>query len=242
MIMAATVDFGRLFLLSTVINNAARQAAVQLAVHDAADTAPSFADLLNDPMVRTTVYNPCLLVVDQTTDPATLPAVNEMLLRTAMISDTIGGNKVFRYPGAVFSDADPDCPFHVLIPQITGRDATGVETIEWVEVLEGAHPELFDPPVDPANRVITVRINYPFQAAMMTSFRPSDDGPFEPNIFNYNVADDSAVNSPSVPDVQSDEPVGAYSGPYGLGNQLAFAQTVRPYRRLLSGESSEVIH
>jgi TadE-like protein len=253
MILAATVDFGRMFLVSNVAASAARTAAVWLSTSAAAKTAPTFADLLNDPTVRCQIYDPGLLVIDPKNpidpDPACafngnqLPVVNQTLFQTAMISDFIGGVNVYHYPGAMFTDPTAISGYKILIPVVASRSGTGVETLTWVDVLEESKPGSL------ASGVIAVRVNYPYQAAMLSGFRPSPDGPYEPNIvdkahggWGVNDADDAAVSAPSTPDVASDIPYGAYSGPYGLGVQLAFAgKTVRPYRRLLAGEATEKV-
>jgi hypothetical protein len=250
LILAATLDFGRLFLVSNVAQNAARSAAVLLSGTPAAQdaTVTSFGELLDDPTVKSTIYDPGLLVIDPGTDPEDLPVVNQILFRTAMISDVINGANVVRYPGAVFSDPAATSGYRVLIPQITGRDEAGIETITWVDVLEEIQQTGQPPPFTQDPRIIAVRINYPYQAAMLSGFRPNPAGPYEPNIvdsngnWGVNEANDAEVSAPfPVPDVESDVPIGPYSGPYGLGRQLAFAKTVRPYRKLLSGEAIEAV-
>jgi TadE-like protein len=249
MILAATVEFGRMFLVSDVSGNAAKTAAVLLSTSTAAQTAPTFADLLNDATVKSTIYDPGLLVISPGTDPATLPRVNEILFRTAMISDFIGGVNVYRYPGAIFTDPTATSGYRILIPVVASRGDTGIENITWADPLEEIPPLPGQPEwLTLPQRIIAVRINYPYQAAMLSGFRSSPNGPFEPNIadasgnWNVNEANDAAVTAPSTPDVASDIPYGAYSGPYGLGVQLAFAgKTVRPYRKLLSGEAYEKV-
>jgi len=89
--------------------------------------------------------------------------------------------------------------------------------------------------------LVAVRINYPYQAAMISSFRPNPDGPTEPNLANVNEASDAAVSDPGttlgVPVVGDDEGLGAYTGKYGLGRQVALTKLVRPYRRVLAAQS-----
>lgn len=251
MIMAATVDFGRMFLLANVVQSTARNAAVALSLAPAAKSAGTLDALLTDAFVKCTIYNPGLLVIDPTdpehndpsclpTYPDTLPQINEMLFRTAMISDVIGGRNLYHYPGAIFSDATATSGYSISIPQVTGRDGTGVEGIVWVPALKEC------PEGALAGGQVSVCVNYPFQAAMLSGFRPSVDGPFEPNIvdksgnWGVNDADDASVSAPSTPDTESDSPYGAYAGPYGLGKQLAFAgKTVRPYRWLITQWAAE---
>jgi hypothetical protein len=158
------------------------------------------------------------------------------------------------------------CRLTVGIPRVS-RPAAGVETIiEWLPVLEEIKtgtppvgPFSLDPSVTPGlsasqRGLVAVRVNYPYQAAMLSSFRPDPDGPFESNTGNVNVADDVAVSGPGtsigVPIVSDNEFVfgsrdtpapflsNTYAGKFGLGSHLAFGgKIVRPYRRVLAGQS-----
>jgi hypothetical protein len=185
-----------------------------------------------------------------------LPIINQQLI-PLMISDQVNGVKIFRYPGAIFVDTNPaDNPadpapsgFLVSIPLINSRSATGVETIEWVPVLEPilmVDEDQF--PITSTQRgIVALRINYPVQSAVMTSFRhntAAPDYPFEPTIGNPNLADDGGVTVAANPNytpegtlTQSDFEYRAYSGTYGLGKQAAFAQQVRPFRRVISAQA-----
>jgi Flp pilus assembly protein TadG len=261
LIMATAVEFGRMVLVSNVAQNAAHSAAVMLsqyayaAANSESLTARSFDELLNDPIVLSTIYDPNKLVI---TDPGTvadLPVLNQILFGTAMIRDVVDGVSVVRYPGAVLSDGNS---YRILIPRVTGRDATGTETIEWVNVVEEIPPKLGDPAFF-TQGIIAVRINYPYQAAALSSFRPNPGAPS--NIVDadgnlgVNEANDAGVTAgasplqgftlvgsgrPCVP--HDDAPCGGpYTGQYGLGSQLAFAgKTVRPYEQLFWGEAMEI--
>jgi hypothetical protein len=201
---------------------------------------------------------------------AGLPIVNRAL-RPLMIVDLGPSRNLLRYPGALLQtagmavcvSADTTHPtlstnLTVGIPRITGRSAEGFETIEWLPVLEEvttgtppAGPFSLDPSVTPTlsasqRGLAAVRINYPYQAALLTSFRPNPAGPFEPNVGNVNLADDASVTDPGtpmgtpiVPNNENVEPFASntYAGAYGLGRQLAFAESVRPFRRVLSGQA-----
>lgn len=152
------------------------------------------------------------------------------------------------------------------IPLITARDPQGVETITWVPVIEEIRaagdadcpsrgpfsliylaaqddcgPLTSDPLPD--RGLAAVRINYPFQAATLSGFisPPSTDvDPAPINIMNPIIAEDGGVlqnnAAPGVP--IGDGAVGPYSGPFGLGRQLALAgRTVRPFRKLISAQA-----
>src|SRR5262245_65770768 len=88
-----------------------------------------------------------------------------------------------------------------------------------------------------------VRVNYPYQAAMLSAFRPSpptDTDPLPRNVANVIVADDGSVQQTNVAPggPVDDGSIGPYAGPFGLGRQLALAgRTVRPFRRLVSAQA-----
>jgi len=87
-----------------------------------------------------------------------------------------------------------------------------------------------------------VRVNYPCQAATLTGFRflATDVDPLPPNIGAVILSDDASVqeNNEAPGGIFEDGAVGPYSGPYGLGRQLAFAgRVVRPFRKLVSAQA-----
>ncbi len=188
---------------------------------------------------------------------ARLPLVNRQLrplyvleLRVAL--DDGRTRDLLRYPGAlVFVDPGeavvdrsvgglPDLVpsgLSVRIPQVDGRDADGVETIRWVDVVEpfGAS----DPFPVAVEGLVALRLNYPFQAAALTGHRASPDGPFEPNVGLVIDADDAGVVEAEPVGagglaVAGDARVGANTGAYGLGRLLAQGREVRPFRKLIS--------
>jgi hypothetical protein len=197
-----------------------------------------------------------------------LPIVNQQLI-PLMISDSIGGVRYFRYPGAVYQREPtiilldpPPTGYSVRIPIVVGRGELGVETINWVPVVEPVRDgENVDPFPINANSLqqglVALRINYPVQSGAMSSFRrdPSaPDYPFEPTIGRPNAADDSAVVDnggqwapppSSLVSTDSTTGFGTYAGPYGLGKQAAFgspqfigtATGVRPFRRVISAQA-----
>jgi hypothetical protein len=195
---------------------------------------------------------------------ASLPPVNQAL-RALMIVDHSTGGNLLRYPGALLNAAPPppeqdiqgnDCDLPpataslgVGIPRVTARSGTGVETIEWTPVLAEVRTEPNNPATGPFSitsaGLVSLMLNYPFQAATLTGFRPSaptPEDPLPPNLSNFNVADDIQVQQTEPPPIGETFPndpdaVGPYAGPYGLGRQLAFGQTVRPYRRLITAQA-----
>jgi TadE-like protein len=157
--------------------------------------------------------------------------------------------------------------FTVGIPFIESRDAAGVETIRWVPVVQeiraaqdadcpsrGPFSLIYLPALDdcgalgadpmPNRGLAAVRINYPYQAAMLSGFQPrppTDTDPLPPNLSNVIGADDGGVQQINAAPgglVDDSGAVGAYAGPFGLGRQLALAgKTVRPFRRLISAQA-----
>jgi hypothetical protein len=96
----------------------------------------------------------------------------------------------------------------------------------------------------PDRGLAAVRINYPYQAAMLSGFQPSlptATDPLPPNMSNPILADDGSVreaNSAPGGLVDDGGQVGTYAGPFGLGRQLALAgRTVRPFRKLVSAQA-----
>jgi hypothetical protein len=278
-VLAATVDLGRMVFTAQAVQDAARVGARELSVLPL-PAAITFDDAVQRCDVWQRVFNPAQLVIDldtfMTDDDldaflAALPPVNQAL-RPLMIVDHVTLDMMprnfLRYPGALLDaapPAPPGCPlppasgFGVGIPRITKRDATGVETIEWVPILAEVRT---DPSADgaasgpfsiastgPQHGLVALMVNYPFQAAMMTSFRPAAptaDDPLPPNMANYNIADDAHVShdpldpypAPSGATLDPGQPTGVYAGRYGLGRQFAFAgKTVRPYRKLITAQA-----
>lgn len=153
------------------------------------------------------------------------------------------------------------------IPLVNARDGSGVETITWVPVVEEiratqdagcplrgpfsfayvANADDCGPlgadPV-PQRGLVAIRVNYPFQAALLSGFRsppPTDVDPLPPNRANFIVADDNGVQQTNAaPGDTVDDPVavGPYAGAFGLGRQLALAgQVVRPFRKVVSAQA-----
>ena len=208
--------------------------------------------------VRREIYDPCKLVLDldDFEDAAQLDAffaglpIGNQLLRPLMIFDELpDGARLLRYPGALLEDVDGTCAetdtgFLVAIP----RELNDGATIDWLDVVE----EILDPntgqsrfPVNAAplgtGGVVALRVNYPFQSTMLSGYRataPTADDPLPPNIANPILADDAGIVAANDPRgalaLDGDTRVGAYTGRYGLGRQLALGAELRPFRKLLS--------
>ncbi|MGE0757663.1 MAG: TadE/TadG family type IV pilus assembly protein [Pirellulaceae bacterium] len=191
---------------------------------------------------------------------------------------------LLRYPGALLTRSTAITPptgvtypswvatgYAVGIPVVTSRAVPGpgavggFETIRWVPVIEEIDSE--DSPSDntapnpdpfsidsPQRGIVALRINFPFQSASMSSFRPNPDGLFEPTIGFPNSADDGEVtelnpgdrpgNLTGAPLSYGDVHAGTYGGRSGLGAQGAMGsenftggRPVRPYRRVISAQA-----
>ncbi len=248
-LVAGCVDIGRMIFTAQAVQDAARVAARELALTPL-PASSTFDQALQDPGVLERVFDPKLLVVDLDAHPsgdplnaymATLPLVNQTL-RPLMIVDHSGGN-LLRYPGALLSDPSTPSGFTVGIPSVTARGVRGVETIEWVPVIEEARPGSFSLGAGLATGVVALRINFPFQAALLSGFQGNSAVTLMPNIDNVIVANDAGVSTDSSSPLAPGGPLpdpdpGLYAGQYGLGRQLAFGgKEVRPYRKLLAGEA-----
>ena len=292
LLLAGTVEFGRLMFCANALQDAARLAARELALAPiGANVTFDFA-LSCDPAsdanclvdLKRRVFDPACLVVDLddpavSTDPdgffAAMPVVNRAL-RTLMITEPARPS-LLRYAGSLLADdAGAACSamgpngqaaptgFTVGIPLVDSRD--GGETITWVPVLQEiraaqdadcplrgpfslvylAAQDVCGPIADPVpdRGLAAVRINYPYQAAMLSGFRstpPTDTDPIPPNVSNFIVADEGLVqqnNAPPGTPLDDSGAVGPYTGGLGLGRQLALAgQTVRPFRKLISAQA-----
>ena len=216
--------------------------------------AVSLNDVFNNPsvgdpngLVKGTIYDPAKLVWNfsdayaggftPAENSASLPIVNRLLL-PLMINDY--DNQVLRYPGLV---SDPNNPGNWVIAKVTystgsasglvsgsEQSYTLVPVVE--EIVSSSAPATSSsdyPNWSPFNVTATdvpasqrglvgVRINYPFQAVSLSYYT-------------------TAGTFIQVPASESGEAAGTYAGPYGLGNQLAVANSVRPFRRLMSAQA-----
>ncbi len=185
------------------------------------------------------------------------PLVTQQLL-PVMIFDEVGGQKLLRYPGALFQSAQQGYTspagitasgYVVRIPIST--PATSVAPgWSWEypleAILDANNADSF-----PVNAVtvsgqrgmVSLRINYPYQSATMSGFQPpanpaSPPGPPNNPVVPILAGSNSLGSPPGVGSpVVSDFAYGPYAGANGLGQQAAWAQTVRPYRSLISAQA-----
>ena len=164
LLLAGTIEFGRLMFDANALQDVARIAARELAVAPVrADATFDYAlscDAASDPDclvdLRSRIFDPACLVVDLSdpavaADPdgyfAAMPVVNRAL-RTLMITEPQRPN-LLRYAGALLSDGSglacsaigPNgqasaTELTVGIPFVDARDANGAESITWVPVVQ----------------------------------------------------------------------------------------------------------
>src|SRR3954447_161891 len=174
-----------------------------------------------------------------------LPLINRLLV-PLMIYDP--NQDVYRYPGALVTNTTTGVET-VLVPVISYR--TNAPTVSWLLPVDevrsngvSAFPVNASDPANPSfvPGVVALRINYPFQAAALSGFRPNSAGPFEPNGDNVIEADDSSVSEGAIPSnyslvvtANAGDP-NPPAGRFGLGRQIAWAREhgIRPYRKVLS--------
>lgn len=231
LLLAGTIELGRMMFAAQVLQDVARVAARELAVTPL-PAAIAFDDALELPAVKTRIWDASLLVVDGSTDATieagfgAMPLVNRAL-RPLFIADTIPGPggvdlPVLRYPGALVVDAAAPLGVTVKIPKLqAGGGYLPLEVLAEVRADLASGPFSAAAPVAP-NGIAAVVVNYPFQAATLSGFTPQPTG--EPN-------------AGFVIEAPADTPIGTYAGENGLGAQYAFAKKVRPFRRLLTGQA-----
>lgn len=166
LLLAGTIEFGRMMLDANALQDVARVAARELALAPVRATAtfdyaltcdPDADGAANCPVdLRVRVFDPHCLVVDLSdpavaSDPegyfAAMPIVNRAL-RPLMITEPSRPN-VLRYAGALLTDGSGGAcsavgpngqasptGLTVGIPVVNERDANGVESITWVPVVE----------------------------------------------------------------------------------------------------------
>jgi hypothetical protein len=257
LLLAGTLELGRMITVSQAVQNAARVGARELALVPLPPTA-TFQQALSTPQVRTTIYNPYLLALDvgggmPNTDA--WPLINRMLL-PIMIRDRMdlggGMTDVLHFPGAVLRDTT-NGQLTVAVPNVISRDTEGIETIRWLPVLEEVVSNPNDPnsgpfslaSTGPERGLVALRINCPYQASTMTAYRVVGGGPSmlpvhanDGAVTQVNAAPGALLGGAGDPDDLGY--AAAYSGPYGLGKMYAMGEGnggVRPFRRLISQQS-----
>lgn len=292
LLLAGTIEFGRLMFDANALQDVARVAARELATAPVrADATFDYAltcDAADDPNclvdLKGRLFDPACLVVDLSdpavaADPdgyfAAMPVVNRSL-RALMITEPSRPN-LLRYAGTLLvASSGEACSamgpngramatgLTVGIPLVDSTN--GSESITWVPVMQeiraaedaecpsrgpfsliylAASDECGALQADPLRDrgLAAVRINYPYQAATLSGFRPTAPtatDPLPPNVGNVILADESSVQQTNVAPgaLIDDASIGPYSGPHGLGRQYALAgKTVRPFRKLISAQA-----
>jgi len=248
LLLAGTLEVGRMITTSQIVQNAARTAARELALMPLPATM-TFEEALACPVVRARIYDPGLLCVPlpQSTQAFTddWPIVNRLLL-PVMVAGKVGQEDVLHYPGAIIQRSDDDDGRSVAVPKVVARGADGVETVRWVEVLEEVEPSSGGPmagpfsvaSTGPERGLVALRINCAYQASTLTAYQPQPIDTTTPDNRPILAQDGGVSQQNSAPGslVGNDAP-GAYSGQYGLGKHYALSKEVRPFRRLISGQS-----
>lgn len=252
LLLAGTIELGRMIFSAQILQGAARAGARELAIVPLPATM-TFSEALADPVVRQRVYDPTRLALDITgMDDAEvqelldgLPVINKLLAPLMIRDDAIvSGRTLMRYPGALFSGPEG---YLVAIPRVLDRAGNGGETIEWLPVVEEIVPDPDDPATAPFSLtstgphrgLVALRIHYPFQAATLSAYR-QEEGP-NGSVRNLPIENSGVVAvvgdySPGSP-LQTSAQSGAYAGAFGLGSLEAVGEKVRPFRRLLSHQS-----
>jgi len=192
LIVAATLDLGRAFAASHVIQSAARSATRTLALDDTQAWNASFADAL--PLVFDADYlvvdADCLAARAATNGHSSEEELSLLLgghslnqmLRTLMIVDNVDidgeQHSLLRYPGALLRTAvapgtSKPCAtgFTVGIPEVDENNSRIVFHSE-VEEVEPVGDYSLD---DGGTGTVGLRVLYPFQAASLSGWRIVDD-------------------------------------------------------------------
>ncbi len=156
LLLAVTIEMGRSLYSAQLLQQAADVAAREISrtplppnpevtlermLYDR--SLPSNARVLRD------IYSEDFLVIDIDRQVALgqsfveffadKPIVNRQLL-PLMIYEEVGGRRLLRYPGALFTSQTAPSGLTVAIPAVVARASDGAETIEWVRVLEEVKP------------------------------------------------------------------------------------------------------
>jgi hypothetical protein len=150
LLLATTIDFGRLMFSAQQIQDVARVAARELAVtplpadipFDGPGGALTYQNALTGVDVPLRIYNPDFLVVNVDVHPdvqdyfADKPLVNKALLPLMIHDHPSGLPNLLRFPGALVTSATAESGYTVAIPLVDSRGTDGVETIRWIPIIE----------------------------------------------------------------------------------------------------------
>lgn len=249
LILAGTLEVGRMITSAQIVQNAARTMARELALLPLPATM-TFEEALDCPTVEQRIFDRRLLAVPigpmtHEDETRTWPTVNRLLL-PLMVVTNVNGTAYLQYPGALVQSFTLGAPT-VKVPKVISRGADGVEEIRWVDVIEEIGTGNLDPAYGPFSMaslgpelgLVALRVNCPYQAASMSAFQPVDVT--EPNPVNEAIlANDGGVtqlNAPGGTLMNTGSGGGIYAGQYGLGKFYALNKEVRPFRRLISGQA-----
>jgi hypothetical protein len=265
LLLAVTIEMGRSLYSSQLLQQAADTMAREISRTPLPATITleeALYDTRYNARVLRDIYSEDFLVIDldrQLLPGQTLadffadkPIVNR-LLSSLMIFQDAGGRRLVHYPGALFASRTAPSGLTVYVPVVVGRDRTGAETVDWVRVVEEVRPTRppITPPPPPSTfpiqaperGLVSVRLNFPFQAATLSAFRASPRGPFEPggapiqaDDGKVRTVDQNGFTPPGSP-LDPGQVAGPYAGPNSLGRQLALGQALRPYRKLLTAQA-----
>lgn len=257
-IIGATISFGLFFFQANVLQQAVDVGAQEISRFPFTatgelglgnlDVDPSDTRvLMNDDVFKQQIYNEELLVLDPDEDVSDLPLINRLLV-PLMILDSINGEDVRRYPGAIVTNTNGNRT--VLIPIVGYDPVTGAESLlQWVAPVEeisnerGNRPfslEATDPSQSFVPGMVALRINYPAQSTTLIN-RTGDEGQVIIDADDASLSDgDTGSNYALVVPAESGVAnTTIYSGRFGLGRQAALLRTagVRPYRKVLSAQA-----
>lgn len=224
---------------------------------------PSYSSAAADSpyaQVRSQVFDPQYLLIGVSQMPSsfasisdwvkTWPVINQMLYPLMVYESASDGTGYLWYPGAIPGTDSNGWPVYC-IALVTGRQANGAETIEWVPVIEetlqdnaSTGDSFYAFNVQSQYRgLVALRINYPYQSATLSAYPQQTTWPPQPNGQAIS-ANDAQVTVASNPTgfTPSAGPLSSftnptYGGTYGLGNQYAWLTQVRPFRRVISAEA-----
>jgi hypothetical protein len=164
------------------------------------------------------------------------PIVTQQLL-PVMIYDQVNSQPLLRYPGALFTSTNTTpsssgitpSGYVVRVPVLTTSGAA--QTLSWVYPLE---PILDSAGNDAFSLAATTTSGINGAVALRITGPP--DNPLVPILASGSVSSSRSppgVGGPAVSDFQ----YGPYAGANGLGEQAAWATTVRPYRSVISAQA-----
>lgn len=275
MLLAVTIEFGRLIFSAEALQDASRLGAREIALTPLPAETQSLDAALALAPIPSRIYDDHFLVLtqdqftNQTTDGTVggplLPHLNLMLL-PLFIYENIGGQPTLHYPGTVVTKTMGGASYTTVLIALVrdvpapppGNGMTPFQydagSVQWISVVEEVRSNPADPTTSqfPASNggYVILRVNYPFQSGMLTAHENPQPPVFppQPNIASPLLANDPDFDAltPNVPGsgatfayFKVDDPneIGAYAGSAGLGRQLALAQTVRPFRKVLAAQA-----